>query len=44
MPLEERRLLGVSARARIEAKYTLSAIVEQYAALYEKIMTEKRER
>ena len=41
MPLEERRTLGASARARIEANYTLGAIVEQYAALYEKLMTEK---
>lgn len=41
MPLEERRSLGASARARIEANYTLGAIVEQYAALYEKLMTEK---
>jgi glycosyltransferase involved in cell wall biosynthesis len=38
---EERRTLGASARARIEANYTLEAIMEQYAALYEKLITEK---
>ena len=38
MPLEERRALGTRARARIEASYTLGAIVEQYAALYEKLI------
>ena len=41
IPLEERHKLGASARARIEANYTLGTIVEQYAALYESLMTEK---
>jgi len=41
MPLEQRRTLGVSVRARIEANYTLGAIVGQYAALYKKLMIEK---
>ena len=41
MPLEERRTLGASARARIEENYTLRNIVEQYAALYEKLIAEK---
>ncbi|MCK5214489.1 MAG: sugar transferase [Candidatus Omnitrophica bacterium] len=40
MPLEERRALGESARARIKANYTLGVIVEHYAALYEKLMVE----
>jgi len=42
MPLEERRALGASARARIEANYTLDAIVGKYTALYEKLMIDKR--
>jgi glycosyltransferase involved in cell wall biosynthesis len=41
MPLETRRTLGARARTRIEANYTLGAIVEQYAALYEKLLKEK---
>lgn len=41
MPLKERRMLGASARARIEADYDLEAIVERYAASYEKLMTGK---
>jgi len=41
MSSEERRALGASARARIEANYTLGAIVDQYAAFYEKLMLEK---
>jgi glycosyltransferase involved in cell wall biosynthesis len=43
MPLEDRRALGASARARIEANYTLGAIVEQYAALYESLVEERGE-
>lgn len=39
--LEERRALGASARARIGTNYTLEAIVGQYAAMYEKLITEK---
>lgn len=39
--LEERRMMGANARGRINANYTLGTIVEQYAALYEKVMTEK---
>ncbi len=39
MSPEERRTLGASARARIEANYTLNAIVDQYAVLYEKLVT-----
>lgn len=34
LPPTERRLLGERARRRIEDKFTLGAIVEQYAALY----------
>lgn len=41
MSPEERRMLGAGTRARIEANYTLGSIVEQYAALYEKLITEK---
>ena len=44
MPLVKRRMLGENARARIESNFTLGAIVEQYVALYEKVMIEKRER
>ncbi len=39
MPLDQRRLLGASARDRIEENYTLEAVVEQYAALYEKLIS-----
>ncbi len=42
MPLEDRRTLGANARARIEANYTLGTIVKQYAALYQKLVREKR--
>lgn len=42
MSSDERRVLGANARARIEANYTLGMIVEQYTALYEKMMAEKR--
>ena len=42
MDPEEHHARSASARARIEANYTLEAILEQYAALYEKLMTEKR--
>lgn len=38
-PVEERRALGQAARARIEERYALPRIVEQYAALYECIVT-----
>ncbi|MCP4491722.1 MAG: glycosyltransferase [Gammaproteobacteria bacterium] len=41
MPLEERRALGAKARDRVETNYTLAAIVDQYASLYEKLMAEK---
>lgn len=41
MPLEERRVLGASSRARIESKYTLRALVEQYAALYENLIQQE---
>lgn len=40
MSLEDRCTLGTSARARIEANYTLETIVEQYVALYEKAIIE----
>jgi len=39
--LEDRRTMGASARARIQANYTLGAVVEQHAALYEKLMQQK---
>ena len=42
LPVTERRLLGQRARRRIEDKFTLGAIVEQYAALYKTIILEKR--
>jgi len=37
MSLEDRRLLGVRARARIETNYKLEMIVDRYADLYEKL-------
>jgi glycosyltransferase involved in cell wall biosynthesis len=43
MPLENRRTLGANARARIEANFTLETAVEQYAALYMKLMQQKSE-
>ncbi len=42
MPMAERRALGEHARARIEENYSLGAIVEQYAALYERLMSIKQ--
>jgi len=42
LPVTERRLLGQRARRRIEDKFTLGAIVEQYAALYKTIILGKR--
>lgn len=42
LPSSERRLLGHRARRRIEDKFSLSEIVEQYVALYEAIIREKR--
>ncbi len=42
LPITERRLLGEQARSRIEDKFTLGAIVEQYAARYKTIILEKR--
>ena len=42
LPVTERRLLGQRARRRIEDKFTLGAIVEQYAALYKTMIMEKR--
>ncbi len=41
MSLKEYRTLGESACARIEANYSLEYSIKQYAALYEKLMTEK---
>jgi glycosyltransferase involved in cell wall biosynthesis len=41
LPQTERRLLGEQARSRIEAKFTLGAIVEQHAALFKTIISEK---
>jgi glycosyltransferase involved in cell wall biosynthesis len=35
---EERRALGEAARARIEARYSLSRIVDRYANLYESLV------
>lgn len=42
MPQEERRELAASALARIDANYTLGAMVEQYAALYGELMAAAR--
>ncbi len=42
MPLEKRSILGASARSRIAENYTLGAIVDQYAELYEQLMLKKR--
>ncbi len=42
MSPEERRMLGASAQARIEASYTLEAIVGQYASLYEKLLADMK--
>lgn len=41
MPLKKRQAMGFNARARIEACFSLGAIVEQYTALYEKLLKEK---
>ena len=42
MSSEERCLLGTTARTRIEENYTLGVIVDQYAGLYEDLITKKR--
>ena len=42
LPVAERRLLGARARCRIETKFSLGQIVEQYAALYKTIIVKKR--
>lgn len=42
MTLGARKALGVKARNRIVENYTLNAIVEQYAALYESLILEKK--
>lgn len=39
---EERRLLGENARKRIETKYALESIVDQYTELYEYALNKKR--
>lgn len=39
---QERQALGNKARLRIEKKYALEAIVEQYVSLYRRLVTEKR--
>jgi glycosyltransferase involved in cell wall biosynthesis len=44
MPVEERRTMGASARVRIQANYTLEAVVDQHAELYEKLMQQEGER
>ena len=41
MPQESRRALGASACARIGANYTLEAMVDQYAELYERLLKKK---
>jgi glycosyltransferase involved in cell wall biosynthesis len=38
-PIEERRALGVAARARIAANYSLDAVVQQYAVTYEDLLS-----
>lgn len=43
-PSEERRALGRAARARIERCYALPGIVEQYAVLYEILVSGKERR
>ena len=42
LSMQERQALGKRARIRIEEKYTLSAIVKQYEALYEQLILTKR--
>lgn len=42
MPVKDRRTMGASARARIQAKYTLEAVVEEHALLYKELMQHKR--
>jgi glycosyltransferase involved in cell wall biosynthesis len=37
-PIEERRALGVAARARVEANYSLDAVVQQYVVTYEDLL------
>lgn len=39
MPVKQRRELGIRARARIEANFTLASIVNRYDALYENLVT-----
>lgn len=41
MPSEAFRILGVNACARIEANYTIEAIVKQYTAVYQNLLTKK---
>lgn len=41
---KELRSLGRKARTRIEEKFALTAIVEQYTALYQRLIAEKRVR
>lgn len=41
MPLDDRLRLGASARARAEGNYTLGAIVDEYASLYEELLQKK---
>ena len=41
-PPEELRARGAAARARIEAEYSIASVVEQYSALYGRLIEERR--
>lgn len=41
---EGRRELGLQARARVEERYSLESVVQQYEALYERLATKSKER
>ena len=41
-PPESLRARGAAARARIEAEFSISSVVAQYIALYERLIEERR--
>ena len=42
MPASERKVLGIAARARIAERYSLEAIVHEYAAVYEELAMQSK--
>lgn len=43
MPVEQRRLLGHSARQRVQERYEISRVVKQYEAFYMSLLDRKKE-